>query len=86
MSVTSNELEHVDRSELNLWFCNGCGVVHLTAGGMRLSFTRAEYSVFTEMVVDTYFLGWPRIGANFHFKNLGDVDSEKTFISIEAEI
>lgn len=84
--MTSNEPEHVDRSELNLWFCNGCRVVHLSAGGMRLSFTRAEYAIFTEMVVDTYFSGWPQTKANFPFKNLGDIDSAKTFISIDPEI
>ncbi len=84
MNMTSREVEPVDRSELNLWFCVGCGVVHLTAGGMRLSFNRAEYASFTEMVVDTYYSGWPQNGVNMPLHNLGEIDADNALKSSEV--
>ncbi len=48
-----------NRKKITLWYCNGCDAAHLTAGGLRLSFTREEFAVFTRMVVETHYTGWP---------------------------
>lgn len=45
-------------SNVTVWHCGGCGVVHMSVGKMVLNFTRDEFANFTEAVVDINYSGW----------------------------
>jgi len=79
-----NNIESEGRKELELWFCNGCEAVHLTAGGMRLSFNQGEFSAFTKMVVETYYSGWSRSEGQLLPAHFGDLDHSETTVSAET--
>lgn len=59
-----------ERHTVSLWYCEGCEVVHMTAGGFRLSFNREEFEAFMGMTVDLYCTGFPADS----IPNLGAVD------------
>lgn len=42
------------KEQVEIWYCNGCGVVHLVAGSFRISFDRNEFEDFTNAVVNIY--------------------------------
>lgn len=53
-----------ERKRIDIWYCGGCNEVHVAAGGMRMSFNRDEYAVFTEMVVETHYTAWLHLKTN----------------------
>jgi hypothetical protein len=42
-------------TDVAVWRCEGCGCVHMRAGGVLLTFTPREYTDFTERVADCYW-------------------------------
>ena len=42
-------------SDVKVWHCRGCGVVHLAIGERVVNFRRDEFEAFTQAVVDTNY-------------------------------
>lgn len=42
------------RTNLQIWNCRGCGVVHIAAGNVRLDLDRGEFEAFAESVAGIY--------------------------------
>jgi hypothetical protein len=55
-----SQAANVESSRIDVWYCSGCGAVHLAAGGMTLNFDREEFGRFAESVVDIHCRGWLR--------------------------
>ena len=45
-------------ADVNVWLCEGCGVVHMALDKTVVNFTREEFGKFTESVVDINYSGW----------------------------
>jgi hypothetical protein len=73
-----------DRKTISLWYCNGCDAAHLSAGGLRLTFNRDEFTTFTRMVVETQYSGWPSgITRSFSADHF-DLDADQITASLET--
>lgn len=42
-------------SDVKLWHCRGCGVIHLAIGGRVMNFHRSEFSAFADAVIDAQY-------------------------------
>jgi hypothetical protein len=49
--------------EIDIWYCEACSSAHLRAGDTALTFTREDFEVFTERVVDVNVRGWAGLAA-----------------------
>ena len=53
------ETKRSGRTEgLSIWYCSGCGVVHMAAGGRTVNFDRREFDQFAESVADVQLSVW----------------------------
>ena len=71
------------RTELSLWYCNGCEAVHLLVDGFRLSFNRTEFSALAQIVLETHVTGWPADTVRTLAANQIDIDAKEITASIE---
>lgn len=71
------------RTDLTIWYCNGCEKVHLAADGVRLTFTRPEYSLFTRLVVEAHYDGWSNGSVRSLAADQVDIDAHSMSASIE---
>ncbi len=53
-----------EMADVKIWHCNGCGVVHMSVRDMVLNFTRDEFAVFSEAVVDINYSFWDSAAAS----------------------
>lgn len=58
MEITRTVIPVRETTDLRIWRCIGCGVVHMAVGEMIVNFDRDEFRKFTESVVDTHCCGW----------------------------
>jgi len=48
----------ITMDDLQLWYCEGCGAVHLSAGGLQLDFTSKQFEQFARAVADVHSAAW----------------------------
>lgn len=70
------------RTDLSVWYCNGCEVVHLATDGFRLSFSRSEFAALTRMVVETHYSGWPNENVRSLAADQVDIEAFETTATI----
>ncbi len=46
------------KSTVDLWFCKVCGVAHMRAGKVQLSFDSSEFQQLTERVIELNYSEW----------------------------
>ena len=83
MKMRTHETHEDQRTELSLWYCNGCEAVHILVDGFRLSFNRTEFTALTRMVLETHCTGWPAESARTLAANQIDIDAKEITASIE---
>jgi hypothetical protein len=71
------------RTELALWYCNGCESVHLAVDSFRLSFNRSEFAALTQMVLETHYAGWPEENVRSLAADQVAIDARETTASIQ---
>ena len=82
MEITRTAKPEKKMTDLNVWHCPGCGVVHMEIGKTVLNFSREEFAVFAESVVDIQCSGWSRTGEEHSIIDLisakGDSDAAQS--------
>ncbi|MBK8466460.1 MAG: hypothetical protein IPL32_11570 [Chloracidobacterium sp.] len=63
-----------EMTDVKLWHCVGCGVVHMSVKNMVLNFPREEFAAFTESVVEINYSGWETPNP-FSLIDLGEHDA-----------
>lgn len=43
---------NTEKREVNLWYCDGCRMVHLSAAGVTINFNKEEFERFSDAVVE----------------------------------
>lgn len=74
MEITRTAKPKKEMADVKLWYCVGCGVVHLSAKDIVLNFPREEFAAFTESVVEINYSGWPKLNP-FSIIDLGEHDA-----------
>jgi hypothetical protein len=64
-----------EKADVKLWYCVGCGVVHLSVKDFVLNFPREEFAAFTESVVEIHYSGWESADP-FSVIDLGEHDAD----------
>ena len=64
------------RSNVKLWLCGGCDVVHMAVGKTVLNFDREQFSEFAEAVADIGSAAWFHRGQEFSIVDLVREESE----------
>ena len=62
MEITRTAKPEKKMTDLNVWHCPGRGVVHMEIGKTVLNFSREEFAIFAESVVEIQCSGWVRTG------------------------
>lgn len=55
MDITQTATADPRLSDVKLWHCRGCGVVHMSVGGRVMNFHRQEFAAFAEAVVEAQY-------------------------------
>lgn len=71
------------QTDLTVWYCRGCQVVHLAVDRFRLSFNKTEFAALTQMVLETHYTGWPGDSVRSFAANHVDIEARETTASIE---
>ena len=67
-----NEHETGQRAEVGVWYCESCQDFHIKAGNVLLTFTKAEFSDFSNSVFNCY-------SESFLIRNLSQNQENFTF-------
>lgn len=59
MEITRTVKPAAARSDVKMWHCNGCGVVHMSVGKKLLNLEREEVAGIMEAIVDLHAAEWP---------------------------
>jgi len=74
MEITRTAKPVKEMADVKLWYCVGCGVVHLSVKDAVLNFSREDFAAFTQTAVEINYSGW-EISDPYSLIDLGEHDA-----------
>lgn len=59
MEITRTAKAENRLGSVKVWYCGGCGIVHMSVGKTLVNFDREEFSALAEAVTEINCTAWP---------------------------